>query len=61
MGRLNVNVEPLTSLPSSILLLKAHILPPCISIILLEMNNPKPVPPEMDLVANFVKSFGNIS
>ncbi len=37
-------------------------MPPCISIILLEINNPKPVPPAVgDLVANFVKSFGNIS
>jgi hypothetical protein len=43
-------------------LLIAHILPPCLSIILLEINNPNPVPPSVvDLVANFVKNFGNIS
>ena len=58
---LKVNVEPLSSLFFSSLL-NAHILPPCISIILLEINNPKPVPPAIeDVVANFVKSFGNIS
>ena len=60
-GKLKVNVEPLSSLFFSSLL-NAHILPPCISIILLEINSPKPVPPTIeDLVANFVKSFGNIS
>ena len=66
IGILNVNVDPLTFLPSSfrllLLLLIAHIFPSCISIILLQINNPKPVPPVIEeLVANFVKSFGNIS
>jgi hypothetical protein len=65
IGILNVNVDPLTFLPSSfrlLLLLIAHIFPSCISIILLQINNPKPVPPIIEeLVANFVKSFGNIS
>jgi hypothetical protein len=43
-------------------LLIAHILPPCLSIILLEINNPSSVLPSvLDLVANFIKSFGNIS
>ena len=58
-GKLNVNVEPKPSFSS--VLLVAHILPPCISIILFEINSPKPVPPLMDLVVNFVKSFGNTS
>ena len=51
-------------LPSPLIaaLLIAHILPPCLLIILLEINNPNLVPPSVvDLVANFVKSFGNIS
>ena len=57
MGKVKVIVAPTPSL-----LLVAQILPPCISIILLEINNPKPVPPAIvDLVANFVKSFGNTS
>ena len=58
---LKVNVEPTPSLFSSPLLV-AQILPPCFSIIFLEINNPKPVPPAIvDLVVNFSKSFGNIS
>ena len=56
MGKVKVIVEPTPSL-----LLVAQILPPCISIMLLEINNPKPVPPVIVLVANFVKSFGNTS
>ena len=56
MGKVKVIVAPTPSL-----LLVAQILPPCISIILLEINNPKPVPPVSVLVANFVKSFGNTS
>jgi hypothetical protein len=56
-GKLNENVAP--SFPS--LLFSAHILPPCASIILLEINKPKPVPPISDFEANFVNSFGNMA
>ena len=58
-GRLNVNVEPTSFSLSFSLLLVAHIFPPCISIILLQINNPKPVPAIGDLVTNFVKILGN--
>ena len=51
IGKLNVNVAPLPSL-----LFSAHILPPWASIILFDMNNPKPVPPAYDLVVNFVNT-----
>jgi hypothetical protein len=39
----------------------AHILPPRASIILLEINRPRPVPPASDFVVNFENSLGNIS
>jgi hypothetical protein len=55
-GRLNVKVAPITSG-----LFSAHILPPCASTILFDMNNPNPVPPVSDFVVNFVNSLGNIS
>jgi hypothetical protein len=56
IGKLKANVAPL---PSE--LFSAHILPPCASTMLFDMNNPSPVPPASDFVANFVKSFGSIS
>ena len=60
IGRLNAKVDPLLSL-LIVALLIAHILPLCLSIILLEINNLNPVPPSVvDFVANLVKSFGNI-
>jgi hypothetical protein len=52
---LKPNVAPI---PSELFL--AHILLPCASIILFEINKPKPVPEE-DFVANFVNSLGSIS
>ena len=52
IGKLNTNVAPL---PSG--LFSAHILPPWASIIPLHMNNPKPVPPVCDLVANCEKPW----
>src|SRR5919202_1633722 len=55
-GKLNENVAPLSSL-----LFSAHILPPCASTILFDMNNPKPVPPISDFEANFVNNFGSMS
>jgi hypothetical protein len=58
IGKLNAKVAPVFPLK---LLFSVPILPPCFSIILLEINRPNPVPPVSDLVANFVKSFGNIS
>ena len=58
IGKLNAKVTPVSPLK---LLFSDHILPPCFSIILLEMKRPNPVPPVSDFVANFVKSFGNIS
>jgi hypothetical protein len=51
-GRLN---EPLLSI-----LFSAYILKPCVSTMLLEINNPRIVPTR-DFVANFVKSHGIIS
>src|SRR5919108_5370539 len=54
-GKLNLNAVPF---PSG--LFSAHILPPCASTMLFEMNNPNPVPVS-DLETNFVKSRGNIS
>jgi len=54
-GSLKVNVAPFPSL-----LFSAQILPPCASIMLLEMNSPRPVP-VWDLVVNFVKSLDMIS
>src|SRR5215211_1245850 len=54
-GILKVNVAPLLSL-----LFLAQILPPCASIMLLDMNNPRPVP-VWDLLVNFVKSLDTIS
>jgi hypothetical protein len=56
IGRLNVKVAPL----SSPVLFSAHILPPCASMILLEINNPTPVPPG-EVVTNFENIFGIIS
>ncbi len=56
-GILNVNVAPL--LPSS--LFPAEMVPPCASIILLEIYNPKPVPPVSDFVANFENNLDIIS
>jgi hypothetical protein len=41
-------------------LFSAHIFPPWASIMLLEINNPNPVP-EKDLVANFENNLGVIS
>src|ERR671913_39952 len=60
--RLNENVAPSFPPPLFLwlkLLFLAHILPPCASTILLEMNRPKPVP-FSDLVANFVNNLGII-
>jgi hypothetical protein len=54
-GILKLKVAPLPSL-----LFSAHILPPCASTILFEINNPKPVPVS-DFVANFENSLGDIS
>jgi hypothetical protein len=54
--RTNANVDPF--LPS--LLVLTRILPPCGSIILLEMNNPNPVPVS-DFAANFENNRGYIS
>jgi hypothetical protein len=51
----NVKVAPLPSR-----LFSAQMLPPCASMILLEINNPKPVP-VMDFVTNLVNSLGMIS
>jgi hypothetical protein len=52
---LNVNVAPLPPV-----LFSAHILPPCASMILLEIYNPNPVPLS-DFLVNFVNNLGNIS
>ena len=52
-----MNVAPL--LPSS--LFPAEMVPPCASIILLEINNPRPVPPISDFVANFEKHLQKLS
>jgi hypothetical protein len=46
--------------PFSFELFSAHIFPPCASTILLDMNNPSPVP-ETDLEANFENNLGEIS
>lgn len=54
-GRVNEKVAPLP-----LELFSAHILPPCASIILLQIKRPSPVP-EKDFVANFENSLGNIS
>jgi hypothetical protein len=55
-GRLNENVAPLSSA-----LFSAHILPPCASMMLLDIYKPKPVPPLSEFEANFENSLGNIS
>src|SRR5919201_1674956 len=55
IGSVNENVAPFPSL-----LFSAHILPPCASIIFLQIYRPRPVP-EKDLDENFVKSLGIIS
>src|ERR671923_23669 len=55
IGSVNENVAPFPSL-----LFSAHILPPCASIIFLEIYRPRPVP-EKDLDENLVKSLGIIS
>ena len=44
IGRLNVNVDHLVSLPLLSTLLLAHILPLCFSMIFLQMYRPSPVP-----------------
>src|SRR5262249_34314219 len=44
-GRVNANVEPCPGCDS------AQILPPCISMMRLEMANPKPVPPFLRVIA----------
>jgi hypothetical protein len=54
--RTNANVDPF--LPS--LLFLTRILPPCASIMFLEMNNPNPVPVS-DFAANFENNRGYIS
>src|SRR5438067_2480254 len=54
-GKLNAKVAPLP-----FTLFFAHILPLWASMILLEINNPNPVPLS-DLVENFVNNLGNIS
>ncbi len=54
VGNLNEKVAPLSSLFSP------HILPPCASIMLLQIYNPKPVP-FSDPVVNFVNNLGSIS
>ena len=51
----NVKVAPLPSR-----LFSAQMLPPCASMIFLEINNPKPVPVS-DFVTNLVNSLGMIS
>ena len=56
IDKLKANVAPLPSL-----LFSAQILPPCASTILLDMNNPRPVPLWSDFVANFENSLGKIS
>ena len=53
-GRLNINSAP----PSWLFL--AVIVPPCASMILLEINRPSPVP-VADFVANLLNSLGIIS
>src|SRR5918999_2896756 len=55
VGSVNENVAPFPSL-----LFSAHILPPCASIIFLQIYRPRPVP-EKDLDENLVKSLGIIS
>jgi hypothetical protein len=55
IGRLKLNVAPF---PSA--LFSAHIFPPWASMMLLEINNPNPIP-EKDLVANLENSLGNIA
>jgi hypothetical protein len=59
-GKLNANVEPF-----SCALFLAQIFPPCASIMLFEIYNPKPVPVvfviDNELVQNFEKSLGIIT
>src|SRR5215207_10633191 len=55
IGNVKENVAPFPSL-----LFLAHILPPCASIIFLQIYRPRPVP-EKDLDENLVKSLGIIS
>jgi hypothetical protein len=54
-GSVNVRVAPI---PSA--LFSAHILPPCDSMILFDMNKPNPAP-FSDFVVNFVNDVGIIS
>ena len=42
-------------------LFSAHILPPCASMILLDIYRPRPVPPLSDFEANLANSLGNTS
>ena len=55
LGKLNEKVAPFPSR-----LFSAHIFPPCVSIMFLDIYNPSPVP-IADLEANFVNNLGNIS
>jgi hypothetical protein len=41
---------------SAIVLMLAHTLPRCASIVLFDMNNSNPVPPVLDLATNFENS-----
>jgi hypothetical protein len=50
-GKIKLNVAPFPSL-----LFSAQMVPPCASIILLEICNPKPIP-EDESVLNFSNSF----
>jgi hypothetical protein len=52
IGRLRLKVAPLPSI-----LFSAHIFPPWDSMKFLEINNPKPVPPE-SVETNLENSFG---
>jgi hypothetical protein len=56
VGKLKLKVAPLSRR-----LFSAHILPPWASIMLLQMNNPKPVPPTSDFVTNFENNLGKTS
>jgi hypothetical protein len=54
-GKMKVNVAPLSSL-----LFSPFIIPPCDSMMYLDIYNPRPVPLS-DLVMNLVNSFGRTS
>src|SRR5215208_2132101 len=56
IGNVKLNIAPLPSESFS-----AHVLPPCTSIIFLQMYSPNPVPVLESLVVNFENNLGNIS